>query len=128
MPSAIATDCSLELVHVTKRFGRKTAVNDVSFELRPGQIIGLVGPNGAGKTTMLRMIVDILKPDEGEIHVFGGALTHEAKNRIGYLPEERGLYQRHKVAKVLKYLSMLRRHFVRFPVHPKCFLVASHPL
>ena len=76
-----------------KRFGDVTAVQDVSLSVRPGEIIGLVGPNGAGKTTTIRMLLDITQPDEGEVSVFGASMNPDARERIGYLPEERGLYR-----------------------------------
>ncbi|MCB9004717.1 MAG: ATP-binding cassette domain-containing protein, partial [Ardenticatenaceae bacterium] len=83
----------VEVSHLAKRFGEVTAVADVSFTIEPGEIFGLLGPNGAGKTTTIRMMMDIFRPDAGEIAVFGGALDMAKKRRIGYLPEERGLYK-----------------------------------
>ena len=76
-----------------KRFGDVTAVQDVSLSVRPGEIIGLVGPNGAGKTTTIRMLLDITHPEEGAVSVFGASMNPDARERIGYLPEERGLYR-----------------------------------
>lgn len=93
---------------VTKYFGTTKAVDEVSFEINRGQIFGLLGPNGAGKTTMIRMILDIFKPDSGTIGVFGGRLTETAKQRIGYLPEERGLYKHVSVLDCLIYLATLK--------------------
>ena len=84
---------SVEVSHVAKSFGKNQAVRDVSFAVKPGEIFGLLGPNGAGKTTTIRMLLDIFKPDKGEIAVLGGEITEEKKNRIGYMPEERGMYQ-----------------------------------
>lgn len=99
---------TVEVSHLTKRFGRVQAVADVSFAIEPGEIFGLLGPNGAGKTTTIRMMMDIFKPDSGEISVFGGPLTMEKKRRIGYLPEERGLYKDQKLESTLIYLAMLK--------------------
>jgi ABC-2 type transport system ATP-binding protein len=94
--------------HVSKQFGSTEAVHDVSFEIYGGEIFGLLGPNGAGKTTMIRMILDIFKPDAGTISVFGGPLTEVAKGRVGYLPEERGLYKNMPVVDCLTYLATLK--------------------
>jgi ABC-2 type transport system ATP-binding protein len=93
---------------VRKRFGPVEAVRDISFVVHPGEIFGLLGPNGAGKTTTIRMLLDILRPDAGEIAVFGGALTQAGKDRIGYLPEERGLYAQLKLLDVIVYLGSLK--------------------
>ena len=91
-----------------KRFGDRTAVEDVSLSAAPGEVIGLVGPNGAGKTTTIRMLLDIIQPDAGEVSVFGAALTAAAQERIGYLPEERGLYRSLRVIPNLLYLAELK--------------------
>jgi ABC-2 type transport system ATP-binding protein len=99
---------SIVLHSVNKSFGALAAVQNISFLVQPGEIFGLLGPNGAGKTTLLRLIIDIIRPDNGFIEVFGGRLGEENKNRIGYLPEERGLYTRQKVLGVLKYLVQLK--------------------
>jgi ABC-2 type transport system ATP-binding protein len=93
---------------VTKRYGSFTAVSDLSFEVRCGEIFSVLGPNGAGKTTTIRMILDILKPDTGSISVLGGPITDKTKDRIGYLPEERGLYRNVPVIDVLVYLGQLK--------------------
>jgi ABC-2 type transport system ATP-binding protein len=84
------------------------AVNDVSFEVRPGEIFGLLGPNGAGKTTIIRIILDIFKPDSGRVEILGGKMDEQKKNRIGYLPEERGLYQDIQLDRCLNYLAALK--------------------
>ena len=97
-----------EISHINKSYGGKPVVQDVSFTLEKGEVLGLVGPNGAGKTTTIRMLMDIVKPDSGEISVFGCPLNEQAKNKIGYLPEERGLYRKMKVSDNLIYLSMLK--------------------
>ena len=94
--------------NITKRFGNTLAVDQLSFDVRPGEIFGLLGPNGAGKTTSIRMILDIFKPDSGEISVLGGPMTDEKKNRIGYLPEERGLYQDIPLQRCLTFLATLK--------------------
>jgi ABC-2 type transport system ATP-binding protein len=94
--------------HVTKRYGDFTAVEDLSFEVQSGEIFAMLGPNGAGKTTTLRMILDILKPDTGAIEVLGGPITDRAKERIGYMPEERGLYRSVTVIDALTYLGTLK--------------------
>ncbi|HKA25541.1 MAG TPA: ATP-binding cassette domain-containing protein [Candidatus Eisenbacteria bacterium] len=95
-----------ESVH--KSYGDFVAVNDVSLEVRAGEIFALLGPNGAGKTTFLRMALDILKPDSGRLEVLGAAPSTELKSRIGYLPEERGLYRKQKVRPVLEYFGRLK--------------------
>jgi ABC-2 type transport system ATP-binding protein len=97
-----------EISHVNKSYGGKPVVQDVSFTLEKGEVLGLVGPNGAGKTTTIRMLMDIVKPDSGEISVFGSPLNEQAKNKIGYLPEERGLYRKMKVSDNLIYLASLK--------------------
>ncbi len=99
---------TVKISHVRKAFGDVQAVKDVSFEVHPGEIFGLLGPNGAGKTTTIRMMLDIFRPDGGEVAVFGGALTEEKKNRIGYMPEERGLYKDLKLEPTLVYLATLK--------------------
>lgn len=99
---------SVEVSHIAKSFGDNQAVKDVSFQVRPGEIFGLLGPNGAGKTTSIRMLLDIFKPDTGEIAVLGGEVTEEKKNRIGYMPEERGLYQDIPLERCLVYFGRLK--------------------
>src|SRR5882672_4748978 len=96
------------LDHITKSFGEFTAVNDLSLEVRAGRIYGLLGPNGAGKTTTIRMIVNITAPDSGQIRVFGRQITPELQDRIGYLPEERGLYKKMKIGDQLKFFAELK--------------------
>jgi len=99
---------TIEVKHVAKSFGKNQAVRDVSFEVRPGEIFGLLGPNGAGKTTTIRMLLDIFKPDQGQISVLGGAISEEKKNRIGYMPEERGMYQDIPLERCLVYFGRLK--------------------
>lgn len=98
----------LTIQNVRKTFGKKVAVADVSFEVFPGEVFGLLGPNGAGKTTTIRMVLDIFKPDAGTIAVFGGPITPAKQDRIGYMPEERGLYPDMKVLDCLVYLGTLK--------------------
>ena len=98
----------IQVNQISKRFGSTQAVNDVSFEVQPGEIFGLLGPNGAGKTTAIRIILDIFKADSGSVSVFGGPMTSEKLNRIGYLPEERGLYQDVPVDRCLNFLALLK--------------------
>lgn len=93
---------------VTKSFGEFTAVSDLSLAVRAGRIYGLLRPNGAGKTTTIRMIVNITAPDSGRIEIFGRPITPEAQDRIGYLPEERGLYKKMKVGEQLKFFAELK--------------------
>ncbi len=94
--------------NVTKRFASKVAVDGVSFEIPSGKVFGLLGPNGAGKTTLIRMLMDIIKPDTGTIRYDGHALTENDKDRVTYLPEERGLYRKEKVRDVLEYFAQLK--------------------
>jgi ABC-2 type transport system ATP-binding protein len=95
----------VELKSVRKRFGDFCAVDGVSFGIPEGGIYGLIGPNGAGKTTTIRMTLRIFLPDEGEITVFGRPMDDAARDRIGYLPEERGLYQKMKVRNLLLFFA-----------------------
>lgn len=99
---------ALKASNITKRFSTICAVDDLSFEVDCGEIFAMLGPNGAGKTTTIRMALDILKPDTGTISVFGGALSQETKDRIGYLPEERGLYRNITVLDCLTYLGTIK--------------------
>jgi ABC-2 type transport system ATP-binding protein len=100
-------DATLQVQNVTKRFGDFTAVDHLSFEVRPGRIFGFLGPNGAGKTTTIRMIVGITAPDEGTID-YGFAGRGDIQDRIGYLPEERGLYKKMKIVDQLRYFAALK--------------------
>lgn len=99
---------TVSIDHITKSFGEFTAVNDLSLAVYPGRIYGLLGPNGAGKTTTIRMIVNITAPDSGQIRVFNHEVTAELQDRIGYLPEERGLYKKMKVGDQLKFFAALK--------------------
>ena len=99
---------AVELHNVYKSYNGNLVVNDVSFTVAQGEIFGLIGPNGAGKTTTIRMMMDITKPDSGEIGILGERLHEATKNRVGYLPEERGLYKKITVLQSLIYLSSLK--------------------
>jgi len=103
-----ATDITVQLDRVSKSFGNFTAVQELSLTVRAGRVFGLIGPNGAGKTTTIRMIVNITAPDTGTIKLFGGTIDAELQNRIGYLPEERGLYRRMRVADQLRFFAELK--------------------
>ncbi|MFW5777185.1 MAG: ABC transporter ATP-binding protein [Spirochaetota bacterium] len=98
----------LTVHEITKRYGETLAVDALSFESNAGEIFGLLGPNGAGKSTTIRMIMNIIAPDSGRISFAGSPLTEEDKNRIGYLPEERGLYGNVTVGDMLLYLAALK--------------------
>ncbi len=98
----------IRLRGIQKSFASTRAVEDLSFELPRGAICGLLGPNGAGKTTTLRIILDIVGPDEGTVEVFGRPINHRTRTRIGYLPEERGMYQRMRVAEQLAFFGELK--------------------
>lgn len=99
---------TVELNHIFKKFGEIQAVYDVSMEVEQGEFFGLLGPNGAGKTTSIRIMLDIFRPDSGTAKVFDGPMNDEKKNWIGYMPEERGLYQDVPLEKCLIYLSSLK--------------------
>jgi ABC-2 type transport system ATP-binding protein len=99
---------AIEIRDVTKQFGNVVAVNQLSLAVPEGSIYGFIGPNGSGKTTTIRMIMDILRPDSGEIKVFGGHSRSSIRDEVGYLPEERGLYKRMTVRQVLRYYGQLK--------------------
>ncbi len=101
-------DTAIELSHVRKAFGRFTAVDDLSLSVPRGAMFGLLGPNGAGKTTTIRMIMNITAPDSGEIRILGHPMDRQTQNRIGYLPEERGLYRKMKVIDHLYFLAAIK--------------------
>lgn len=98
----------IEAKNLVKHYSNVKAVDDVSLKSTNGKILGLIGPNGAGKTTTIRMLLNIITPDSGEVFFDGELWKSEMKNRIGYLPEERGLYKKNKVLNVMLYLSSLR--------------------
>lgn len=93
---------------VRKTFGPKVAVEGIDLSIPQGSMYGFIGPNGAGKTTTIRMIMSILFPDSGELSVLGKKSAVESKDRIGYLPEERGVYKKMKVAAFLMYMARLK--------------------
>jgi ABC-2 type transport system ATP-binding protein len=93
---------------VWKRFGSTDVVRDLSFDVRPGELLGFLGPNGAGKTTTMRMILDVIRPDRGRVTVFGGEPGVAQQARVGYLPEERGLYRDVPVVETLTYFAALK--------------------
>jgi ABC-2 type transport system ATP-binding protein len=108
MERPILTDSVVRLEGVSKAFGANHAARDFDFVLPRGTVCGLLGPNGAGKTTVIRMILDILGPDSGRIEVFGGRVTPEVRDRIGYLPEERGMYQKMRVREQLAFFGEIK--------------------
>jgi len=99
---------TVEVNHIVKSYADKTVVDDLSFSVPQNEIFGLIGPNGAGKTTTIRMMMDIIKPDSGDITILGEKLTEASKNRLGYLPEERGLYRKLTVMDSIVYLASLK--------------------
>lgn len=99
---------AIELNQVTKRFGKQVAVDRIDLTVPEGSIYGFIGPNGSGKTTTLRMILRIFQPDDGTVKVLGQTAGKTADNRLGYLPEERGLYKRMRVRDVLTYYARLK--------------------
>src|SRR5262247_3576828 len=98
----------VEIENVTKTFGQHVAVNALSLSVPEGSIYGFIGPNGSGKTTTLRMIMNILLPDSGNVAVFGQQSSATARDNVGYLPEERGLYKRMEVRRLLRYYGQLK--------------------
>jgi ABC-2 type transport system ATP-binding protein len=101
-------DQAVTLDHVTKRFGDYTAVDDLSLRIPTGSIYGFIGQNGAGKTTTIRMIMSIFYPDAGRITVLGDDRPESVKDRLGYLPEEKGLYKSMKVQEIVAYFGKLK--------------------
>jgi ABC-2 type transport system ATP-binding protein len=101
-------DTAIELKNVSKSFGKFRAVDGLSFRVPRGTIFGLLGPNGAGKTTTIRMTMNITAQDSGEINVLGHPMDRVTQNRIGYLPEERGLYRKMKVLDHLYFLAAIK--------------------
>jgi ABC-2 type transport system ATP-binding protein len=99
---------AVEVGHIIKSFADKVVVNDLSFSVNQGEIFGLIGPNGAGKTTTIRMMMDIIKPDSGDVSILGEKLSEATKNKLGYLPEERGLYKKMGVLDSIIYLASLK--------------------
>lgn len=99
---------AVEMHSVTKTFGSHVAVDDLSLAVPQGSVYGLIGPNGSGKTTTMRMIMNILYPDGGTIRIFGEPLSGTGTDRIGYMPEERGLYKKMKVREILQFYGGLK--------------------
>src|SRR5262245_54137872 len=101
-------DQALSLKQLKKSFGDFQAVDGVSLDVPKGHIFGLIGPNGAGKTTTIRMIMDIIRPDTGTVTVLGESARNNLRHRIGYLPEERGLYRKMKVIEMLEFQGSIK--------------------
>src|SRR3989442_12335848 len=99
---------AIEIRGVTKSFGETRAVDDLTLTVPAASTYGFIGPNGSGKTTTLRMILNILLPDRGEVAVFGETTTRASRDRVGYLPEERGLYKQMKLRRLLHYFGRLK--------------------
>jgi ABC-2 type transport system ATP-binding protein len=99
---------AIELNRLSKSFGQVKAVDEVSFVVEKGELFGLLGPNGAGKTTAIRCMLDIFKPDSGSVAILGGAMDEAKKDKIGYMPEERGMYQDLPLDRCLSYLGSLK--------------------
>ena len=107
-PPMAATDPVVRFEDVTKRFGTFTAVDGVSFEVPRGSTFGILGSNGAGKTTSIRMLMNIFRPDQGRVEVLGSQVDEAVKPRVGYLPEERGLYKKMRLAEALSYFGRIK--------------------
>ena len=107
-PISSGSSAALEVRELVKTFGDRRVVNGVSFELQRGEIFGFLGPNGSGKTTTMRMALDLIRPDSGSVALLGGMPIRKALRRVGYLPEERGLFKRARVIDVLRYLGRLK--------------------
>ncbi|MFC1726806.1 ABC transporter ATP-binding protein [candidate division KSB1 bacterium] len=99
---------AVEVHHLFKSYAGKTAVKDLSFSVEPGEILGLIGPNGAGKSSTIKIILDFMKPDSGEVNIFGHQMNEACKDQIGYLPEERGLYKKLTAIDLILYLASLK--------------------
>ena len=99
---------TVSINHVNKSYDGLIAVNDLSFSVKPDQILGLIGPNGAGKSTTIKIILDFMKPDSGKVVIFDGKMNDQVKNRIGYLPESKGLYKDLTALDCIIYLASLK--------------------
>jgi ABC-2 type transport system ATP-binding protein len=104
----MSANTAISVQHISKSYGNFKAVDDLTFDVYGGEVFALLGPNGSGKTTTIRMILDILRPDAGAIQVLGAPITDATKDRIGYLPEERGLYRSVPVLEMMIYLGRLK--------------------
>ncbi|HCR65896.1 MAG TPA: ABC transporter ATP-binding protein, partial [Oceanicaulis sp.] len=102
------TEYALEVDGLSKTFAGKPAVRNVSFKARKGDITGFLGPNGAGKTTTLRMSLGVITPDAGRVTLFGGAPTTMSMDRVGFLPEERGVYRKMTAEAVIVFFARLK--------------------
>jgi ABC-2 type transport system ATP-binding protein len=99
---------AVNINHLRKSYDGKPAVEDLTFSVNSGELLGLIGPNGAGKSTTIKILLDFLKPDSGEVSIFGEQMNEDLKNKIGYLPEERGLYKRLTAMDQILYFSSLK--------------------
>ena len=99
---------AVEVSHLYKSYTGKRAVEDLSFSVDPGEILGLIGPNGAGKSSTIKIILDFMKPDSGEVKIFGQPMNEACKNQIGYLPEEKGLYKKLTAIELILYFASLK--------------------
>ncbi len=99
---------TVEVNHLYKSYTGKKAVEDLSFSVDPGEILGLIGPNGAGKSSTIKIILDFMKPDSGEVKIFGQEMDEACKNQIGYLPEEKGLYKKLTAIELILYFASLK--------------------
>jgi ABC-2 type transport system ATP-binding protein len=99
---------SVSVRNLSKSYNGQEAVKDLTFSISPGEILGLIGPNGAGKSSTIKIILDLMKPDSGEVELFGQPMREATKNRIGYLPEEKGLYKDLSAIDCILYLSSLK--------------------
>jgi len=99
---------AVEVSHLFKSYADVTAVHDLTFCVDPGEILGLIGPNGAGKSSTIKIILDFMKPDSGEVKIFGQQMNEALKDQIGYLPEERGLYKSLTAIDLILYLASLK--------------------
>ena len=104
----ISQQPAVEVQHLYKSYTGKEAVKDISFSVEPGELLGIIGPNGAGKSTTIKIILDFMKPDSGEVALFSQPMSEEIKNRIGYLPEAKGLYKDLTVIDCILYLASLK--------------------
>jgi ABC-2 type transport system ATP-binding protein len=99
---------AVEVNHLYKSYTGKRAVEDLSFTVDPGEILGLIGPNGAGKSSTIKIILDFMRPDSGEVKIFGQQMNEALKNQIGYLPEEKGLYKKLTAIDLILYFASLK--------------------